>query len=286
MIRTLVKEISIFSKVTDLRHLQIIYRTMKLVDTHSHMYLKDFDKDRKQCMKRAVDNDVVLTLLPNIDSASIPQVKQMLAEHDGQCLGMMGLHPCSVKDDYNSELTRIKEELYGNKYIAVGEIGIDLYWDKSTLDIQVEAFKEQIIWAKDLSLPIAIHARDSFEEIFKVLDEVHDDRLSGVFHCFTGNVEQARKALSYDGFYLGIGGVATFKNAGLDKVLKEVGFERMMLETDAPYLTPHPYRGKRNETAYTRLVAEKLSDIFEMRLEEIANETTRNAKNLFNLSEL
>lgn len=286
MIRTFVKEISIFSKVTDLRHLHFISDTMKFIDTHSHMYLKDFDEDRIDCMNNAMDKGVQLTLLPNIDSESIPQVQKMLEEYPNQCLGMMGLHPCSVKENYKDELDTIRKELDKNEYIAVGEIGIDLYWDKSTLDIQIEAFKEQISWAKELDLPIVIHARDSFDEIFAVLDEENDDRLKGVFHCFTGNTEQAKKALSYDGFYLGIGGVATFKNSGLDKVLKEVGFQRLMLETDAPYLTPHPYRGKRNETAYTRLVAEKLATIFEMDLEDVAVETTRNAIQLFKLSEL
>ncbi|MEM9050554.1 MAG: TatD family hydrolase [Bacteroidota bacterium] len=258
---------------------------MKIIDTHSHMYLEQFDSDRDECMKRALKQGVALTLLPNIDSASIVSLKQTVKDYPDQCLGMMGLHPCSVKNDFKKELAIIKEELVSGDYVAVGEIGIDLYWDKSTLDIQIEAFIEQIAWAKELNLPIVIHARDSFQEIFDVMDEVHDSSLRGVFHCFTGSVEQAKKALSYDGFYLGIGGVATFKNSGLDKVLSEIGIERLMLETDAPYLTPHPFRGKRNETSYTRIVAEKLSSIFEKELEEIANITTINAKKLFNLSE-
>ena len=185
-------------------------------------------------------------LLPNVDVESIEPMKRIIEDFPAQFMGMMGLHPCSVKDDFREQLSTIKKELDTGKYLAVGEIGIDLYWDKSTLGIQIEAFKEQIEWAKEANLPIVIHARDSFDEIFEVLDEVHDERLTGVFHCFTGSVAQAEKALSYSGFYLGIGGVVTFKNSGLDIVLSQIGLERLMLETDAPYLTPHPYRGKRN----------------------------------------
>jgi TatD DNase family protein len=249
------------------------------------MYLNQFDEDRKECMERAIEENVFLTLLPNIDSKSIEPMKQIMEDYPAQFMGMMGLHPCSVKDDFREELAIIKRELDTKKYLAVGEIGIDLYWDKSTLDIQVEAFKEQIEWAKQADLPIVIHARDSFEEIFEVLDEVYDERLKGVFHCFTGTVAQAEKALSYPGFYLGIGGVVTFKNSGLDAVLAEIGLEKLMLETDAPYLTPHPHRGKRNETAYTRLVADQLALIFKKSVEEIARVTTNNAKDLFKLSE-
>jgi len=249
------------------------------------MYLDHFDEDRKECMERAVKENVLLTLLPNIDVDSIEPMKRIIEEFPAQYMGMMGLHPCSVKEDFREQLSTIKKELNTGKYIAVGEIGLDLYWDKSTLGIQTEAFKKQIEWAKEANLPIAIHARDSFAEIFEVLDEMHDERLKGVFHCFTGTGEQAKKALSYSGFYLGIGGVVTFKNSGLDAVLSEVGLDRLMLETDAPYLTPHPHRGKRNETAYTRLVADKLAVIFEKSVEEIARVTTNNAKDLFKLRE-
>ncbi|MCZ4407891.1 TatD family hydrolase [Cryomorphaceae bacterium 1068] len=254
-----------------------------MIDTHSHMYLDQFDEDRAACMERAFKENVLLTLLPNIDVDSIEPMKRIMDEFPTQFMGMMGLHPCSVKVDFREQLTVIKEELDTGKYLAVGEIGIDLYWDKSTLGIQVEAFKEQVEWAKEADLPIVIHARDSFDEIFEVLDEVHDERLKGVFHCFTGTAEQGEKALSYTGFYLGIGGVATFKNSGLDMVLSEIGLDRLMLETDAPYLTPHPHRGKRNETAYTRLVADKLAVIFEKSVEEIAQVTTNNAKDLFEI---
>lgn len=286
MMRTFVNEFSIFSNVTDLRHLHPKVTILTIIDTHSHMYLDQFANDRGECMKRALDQGVQFTLLPNIDSQSIEALKQTIQDYPGQCKGMMGLHPCSVKGNVKRELTRIKDELYQGDYIAVGEIGIDLYWDESTLGEQVEAFKEQIRWAKELDLPIVIHARESFQEIFEIMDQVDDTKLRGVFHCFSGTINQAEKALSYEGFYLGIGGVVTFKNSGLDQVVKDVGINRLMLETDAPYLTPQPFRGKRNETAYTRFVAEKLSEILELNLEEVAEITTHNALKLFNLSEI
>lgn len=237
-------------------------------------------------MERARNENVFFTLLPNIDVESIPQIKKMLQDYPDQCSGMMGLHPCSVKDDFREQLEVIKNELETGDYIAVGEIGIDLYWDKSNLPAQIEAFETQINWAKELNLPIVIHARESFDEIFEVLNRLHDESLRGVFHCFTGSEDQAKKALSYSGFYLGLGGVLTFKNAGLDRVIESIGIERTVLETDAPYLTPHPHRGKRNETAYTRLVADRLAEITKKSVEEVARITTENAKELFKLDEV
>jgi TatD DNase family protein len=250
------------------------------------MYLPEFDEDRIECMNRAIDENVFFTLLPNIDVDSVNLVKQMLKEFPDQCSAMMGLHPCSVKDDFRDQLNSLKAELDTGEFIAVGEIGIDLYWDKSTINWQIEAFETQIEWAKEANLPIVIHARDSFREIFEVLDQVHEPGLKGVFHCFTGTVDQARKALGYPGFFLGMGGVLTFKNAGLDKVIKEIGPERVVLETDAPYLSPHPFRGKRNETAHTRIVADKLAETLNLSVEEVARITTDNAKKLFGLDEI
>jgi TatD DNase family protein len=197
---------------------------------------------------------------------------------------MMGLHPCSVKENYQSELEIIYDELKTGNYHAVGEIGIDLYWDKTFAKEQVVVFKEQIEWAKNLNLPIVIHARDSLQEIFTVLDEVADERLKGVFHCFIGSAADAQKALNYKGFYLGIGGVYTFKNSGLAEALAEVPLERMVLETDAPYLTPAPHRGKRNETAYTLHVAEKLAEDRGITLEKVSEITTANARDLFKIN--
>ena len=196
---------------------------------------------------------------------------------------MMGLHPCSVKEDFEKELNSIKTYLYNGNYIAIGEIGIDLYWDKTTLTIQKKAFEEQINWAKELHLPIVIHARDSYEEIFEVLDKIHDSSLFGVFHCFTGSLKQAKKIIDYGNFKMGIGGVVTFKNGGLDKTLQNIELKHLMLETDSPYLSPNPYRGKRNESTHLKLIAEKLAIIYNCTFEEIAEITTRNAKMLFKL---
>ena len=194
---------------------------------------------------------------------------------------MTGLHPCSVKDNYKEELGHVKKQLDSGKYIAVGEIGIDLYWDKTTLGIQQEAFATQINWAKEMGLPIVIHTRDSFNEIFEVVDELNDDKLFGIFHCFNGTLKQAQKIIEYGGFKMGIGGVVTFKNAGVDKVVKQLDLKHLVLETDSPYLTPTPHRGKRNESAYTRIIADKLSDLFEKPIEEIAEITTDNSKAVF-----
>ena len=247
------------------------------------MYLPVFDEDRKACMHRALEAKVTITALPNIDVSTIEPLRKMLEAFPGQVLGMMGLHPSAVGPGYESDLETIAGELDRGGYCAVGEIGIDLYWDKTFREEQIAAFRQQIGWAKNRNLPIVIHARDSFEEICAVLETEHDPRLKGVFHCFTGGVEAARRALDFPGFYLGIGGVVTFKNSKLGDTLKSIGPERLVLETDAPYLTPHPHRGKRNETAYTALVAEKLAEVFGMGVDEIARLTTANARQLFQL---
>jgi len=247
------------------------------------MYAEAFDEDRKACMAKAIERGVVLTALPNIDVSSIEPLKRLRAEFPNQTIGMMGLHPTSVKENYKGELKLIREELEKGAYHAVGEIGMDLYWDKTFQAEQEEAFRMQIGWAKEMELPIAIHARDSLAEIFQILDSEGTAGLSGVFHCFSGSEEEAEKVLSYPGFYMGLGGVLTFKNGGLDKVMVNFGLDRVVVETDAPYLTPAPFRGKRNETAYTRLVAEKLADIHGMSLEEVAEITTANAVKLFQL---
>lgn len=249
------------------------------------MYLDAFDEDREACMAKALEDGVYLTALPNIDLESIEPIKSMMRQWPDQTIGMMGLHPCSVESDYLEVLDKIHAELISGKYHAVGEIGIDLYWDKTHIEAQKDAFRQQINWAKELSLPIVIHARDSFAEIFEILDEEADEKLTGVFHCFSGNEAELEKALSFENFYLGMGGVLTFKNSGLDKTMQGVSLDRLVLETDAPYLTPHPFRGKRNETAYTLLVAEKLSEVLELPLGEIAKITSRNALRLFKIDE-
>ena len=257
---------------------------MEWIDTHTHLYLPQFDEDRAEVMKRCETSGVNRLLLPNIDTDSLDQVDQMVKDYPGRAIPMMGLHPCSVGEDVEEQLSRIGEILFNDpqRFVAVGEIGIDLYWDKSTFEKQVLAFKRQIEWAKELNKPIVIHARDSFDEIFAVLDEVKDPRLFGVFHCFTGTEAQALKAIDL-GFYLGIGGVLTFKNGGLDQSLANIPIDHMVLETDSPYLAPVPYRGKRNESSYIPIIGEKLAQLKEIPLDEVAKVTTRNAVKLFSL---
>lgn len=252
---------------------------MGLIDTHTHVYGEQFYEDIEAVMQRVTDNGIDKICLPNIDLESIPQMHQLMEQFPGQCAPMMGLHPCSVGDDYKEVLAKIKEELDSKDYIAVGEIGIDLYWDKTTLPQQIDAFRTQIEWSIEKDLPICIHCRDSFDEIFEVLED-YRGKVKGIFHCFSGNVEQG-KFIKDLGLYLGIGGVVTFKNAGLDKVISALGIEKLVLETDAPYLTPAPHRGKRNEPSYTLHIAEKLASIFEIGLDEVTEITTNNAKNAF-----
>ena len=254
------------------------------IDTHTHLYSDAFDEDRDQMIQRALDAGVKQLLMPNIDTSSIEVMHALEQKFPNVCLPMMGLHPCSVKENWEKELDQIEGKLFEGKYIAVGEIGIDLYWDQSFLKEQKFVFAKQIEWAKKLNLPIVIHARSSFQEIFEVMDQHYDESLRGVFHCFTGGLEELEKIRTYKGFYLGIGGVLTFKKSGLDEVLRSTKLEELLLETDSPYLAPTPHRGKRNESSYLPLVAEKLSDIFELSVHEIAKITSQNAKKCFNLS--
>ncbi len=254
-----------------------------LIDTHAHIYLPQFEEDIDEVMKRASHSGVEKILLPNIDLESVPQMKNLIQRYPDTCIGMMGLHPCSVDENYIRVLDSLEKELREGIYIAVGEIGVDLYWDKTFLPQQKDAFRIQIDWAKELNLPIAIHARDSFDEIFEVLDAENDDRLSGVFHCFTGSTDQAQRVLNYGDFKLGIGGVYTFKNSGLREALLPISLEHLILETDAPYLTPAPYRGKRNEPSYTRLVAEKMAEVYGESISEVERITSMNAQQLFQI---
>ena len=253
---------------------------MKLIDTHTHLFVESFDEDRNEVMGRARLAGVSQFLLPNIDVETIARVEEMCAvEQD--CFPMMGLHPSSVGMGFHDDLVIVRDALVRNDCVAVGEIGIDLYWAKTYLKQQKEALKIQCEWAKDLSLPVVIHARESFDEIFEVIDEVNDETLTGVFHCFTGTVEQGKRILDYGGFKMGLGGVLTFKKSGLDAVVKELPMDAFVLETDSPYLAPTPFRGKRNESSYVINVAQKLADVYEVKLEYIAEVTTRNAKSLF-----
>lgn len=253
------------------------------VDSHTHIYLKDFDEDRKGIISECLNNGVNKLLLPNIDKSSIADVIKICEVYKDICYPMVGLHPCYVKDSYEDDLDFLKPIIKSIKPIAVGEIGIDLYWDKSNLEIQRKAFIAQINWAKEFKLPIVIHARDSYDEIFEVLDQVNDENLNGVFHCFSSSLKDANRILNYGGFKLGIGGVVTFKNSGLDKVVKNIDIKNIVLETDSPYLTPTPFRGTRNKSSYIPIIANKLSDIYEISCEEIGNITSKNAKEIFNI---
>lgn len=254
---------------------------MMLIDTHTHLYLKQFDEDRKEVIEKALEQNIQRFYLPNIDSSTIKPLKKLAIQYPEYCYPMMGLHPCSVKADYEKELSIIFKELEIHHYHAVGEIGIDLHWNKSTYDMQKDAFIQQAEFAKKNKLPIVIHCRKAFDETLELLDQLNDDKLFGIFHCFTGNLEQAQKIINYGNFKLGIGGVLTFKNAGLDKVIEKVGTEHLVLETDSPYLAPAPYRGKRNESSYMIKVAQKLADLHDKSLEEVAEITTRNATSIF-----
>jgi len=255
-----------------------------LIDTHAHLYAEEFDADRSEMLQNAANAAINYILLPNIDVESIPRMEQV-AEANSNCIQMMGLHPAYVKEDWEQQLAVMEQKLFENPklYCAVGEIGMDLYWDKTFVEVQKIAFRTQISWAKKLELPIVIHAREAFTEILEILDEVNDDSLKGVFHCFTGHEQIASHILNYGGFKLGIGGVVTYKNAHLAELLKKIDLEHLVLETDAPYLTPVPFRGKRNETAYVKYVAEKLSDIYQVSSDTIAEITTKNAIELFQL---
>jgi len=253
---------------------------MILTDTHTHLYSKDFDEDRAEVLQRALENNVRRFFIPAIDSTHTKAMYELKEQFPDNLHLMMGLHPTSVKEKYEEELQHVEEEFQKRDFIAVGEIGIDLYWDKTLLQQQQIAFKQQIQLAKKYKLPIVIHCRDAFNEVFEVLESEKDDDLFGIFHCFTGNLEQAQKALSYN-MKLGIGGVATFKHGGLDKFLAEVPLAKIVLETDSPYLAPAPYRGKRNESSYLKFIADKLSDIYEVDIETIADVTTQNSIDIF-----
>jgi TatD DNase family protein len=253
---------------------------MILTDTHTHLYYETDPEKLSDLMQRSLDNKVFRLFLPNVDSESIPLVFSLSELYPDHCFPMLGLHPCDVKANYKEELDSISKEIAQRKIYAIGEIGIDLHWDKSTLSIQQEAFRIQINWAKNLGLPIVIHCREAFDEIFEILNELKDDKLRGIFHCFSGTIEQANKVIGL-GFYLGIGGVLTYKNSGLDKVVQDVSLEHLVLETDSPYLTPVPFRGKPNESSYLVYIAQKLADLKQVSLEQIAEVTTRNSRMVF-----
>lgn len=257
---------------------------MQYIDTHAHLFHKQFDEDRAEMMERARVAGVDRVLLPNIDVDTVDRMMKMVEDYPGRAFSMMGIHPTYVGEDRRQQLDVVRSwfEKSADSFVAVGEIGIDLYWEKDKLDWQVEAFEEQIDLALEFNKPIVIHARDSFDEIFTSVEKKQNGALRGVLHCFTGNLNQAKRCLDL-GLHLGIGGVATFKNGGLDQVLPHVPVECLLLETDSPYLAPVPYRGERNESSYIPIVAQRLAELTGRSIPDIAAITTENAEKLFEL---
>ena len=255
---------------------------MLLTDTHTHLYYETDEVKQAALLQRCFDQGIDRLFLPNVDVASISRIDELVSRYPENCFAMSGLHPCEVGEDYAEVLAEIKATMPARKIYAIGEIGIDLYWDKSTLKYQQEAFAIQIAWAKEMGLPIVIHCREAFDEVFEVLEQHKDEKLFGILHCFTGNVEQARRCIDF-GFYLGIGGVLTYKKAGLDLVLYDIPLEHIVLETDSPYLAPVPFRGKPNESSYLIHIAKKVAEIYQLSVEEVAEITTANSRKIFNV---
>ena len=253
---------------------------MEFIDTHTHLYVKHFDDDRRAVVQRAIDSGVTRFYLPNIDAHSIPGMLALESEYPAHCFPMIGLHPCSVDTDYHEQLDIMKEWLNKRSFAAIGEIGMDLYWDTTFREQQEDAFLIQCQWAVEADLPIVVHSRETTDLLIELIQSFNDERLRGIFHCFTGSTKQAEAIIDL-GFNLGIGGVATFKNGGLDKTLAHIDLAHLVLETDSPYLSPKPHRGQRNESAYVVLVAKKLAEIFGMSLAEVAEITSKNAKKVF-----
>ncbi|MFC2090139.1 TatD family hydrolase [Bacteroidota bacterium] len=252
----------------------------RFIDTHTHLYLSAFKNDISEVIARAIGKGVYRMFLPNLDSSTIQDMLSLCDLHPGTLFPMIGLHPTSVKDNYLEELDRIEGYLHDSRFIAIGETGIDLYWDKTFIKEQQDAFRKQLRWAKTLNLPVVIHARESFNEIFHIMDEENSDELHGVFHSFTGTIAQVEKIQTYN-FYIGINGISTFKNADLSDTITSIPLDKLLIETDAPFLAPVPYRGKRNESSYVTHVAERVAQLFNKDIDEIASRTTTNALSLF-----
>ena len=255
---------------------------MQLIDTHTHLYLPEFDSDRDEMVNRAVSSGVVKLLLPNIDLKSVDAMLSAADRYKNICYPMTGLHPTSVMKDFKAQIKELERIYLLHKFIAIGEIGIDLYWDKTFLKEQMDAFRQQVEFAISSGLPVVVHSRNAFPEVFSVLDEFAGKKLTGVFHAFSGTMQDAQKAVSM-GFILGIGGPVTFKNSRLDKIVEEAGPGNIILETDSPYLAPVPFRGKRNESSYICIINKKIADIFRISEEESARMTFENSCRLFNI---
>ncbi|HTJ49676.1 MAG TPA: TatD family hydrolase [Cyclobacteriaceae bacterium] len=250
------------------------------IDTHAHIYAKEFNDDRQDMLARCEQQGIGRIFMPNVDHASIDGMMELESRSAGTCIAMMGLHPCSVDKDFERELYIVEDWLGKRKFAAVGEIGTDLYWDKTFWEQQKEAFTIQVNWAKKYKLPVVIHCRESIDETIALVEQLQDGTLTGIFHCYSGNAEQAERIIKLN-FLLGIGGVSTFKNGGLDKVLPDIDLKHLVLETDSPYLAPVPHRGKRNEPSYIPLVGDKIAEIKRVTVNEVKNATSQNALNLF-----
>jgi TatD DNase family protein len=259
---------------------------MYLIDTHTHIYFEEFDSDLPEVMRRASEAGVVAFCLPGIDVESLPRIQAMCRRYPDRCFPMIGLHPTNVGAEYAKELSLLRQELESGSYIAVGEIGIDLHWDKTCLREQTAAFEEQLFWSIEKDLPVAIHTREAFPQVFESLHKVGIDKLRGVFHSFGGTREELEEVLRYPQFLLGINGVVSYKNTTIRDYLPLAPLERLVLETDAPYLPPVPYRGKRNEPAYVPLIAQKLAEVYGVSVETVAEQTTQNAKRVWKLPPL
>ena len=255
---------------------------MQLTDTHTHLYYEKEIAKQDQMMQSCFENGINRLFLANVDTDSVTMIDDLVNRYPANCFAMAGLHPCSVKKNYQQQLESIYKSIPNRKIYAIGEIGIDLFWDKTTLTIQKKAFEQQINWAKKLELPVVIHCREAFDEVFEILDSNKDDKLRGIFHCFTGNENQAKRAVDLN-FHLGIGGVVTYKKSGLDTFLQRIDPSHLVLETDAPYLAPVPFRGKPNQSSYLCYVAQKVADIYQKDINEIAEITTANSKLIFGI---
>lgn len=260
-----------------------------MIDTHTHLYATEFDQDRCEIIETAIQQGVEKMFLPNIDSSSIAPMLDLANQFPKNCFPMIGLHPCSVNATYKEELSIVEEwlqkmkENQAPKFYAIGEIGIDLYWDKTFITEQKEAFEQQLMWAKKYDLPIVIHTRNSFKETYDLVYKYNDQKLRGIFHCFSGSIEEANQIIDLGGFKLGIGGVITFKNTPLCDIITNIHLQHIVLETDSPYLAPTPYRGKRNESSYLPIIAHKIADIKQVHVQEVIDLTTHSALEIFDL---
>ncbi len=254
---------------------------MKLIDTHTHLYLSDFKEDIDAVIQRSIDAGVEKFYLPAIDKSELEPILELEKKYPGKCFAMMGLHPCSVKENYKDELQIVQEWLQKRKFAAIGEIGLDFYWDQTFTEEQFQSFHIQIHWALEYDLPIVIHSRNAVRECIDVVKGYTDKGLRGIFHCFSDNHMYANEIINKTGFYLGIGGVVTYKNSGLAEVIKQVDLKHIVLETDSPYLTPVPFRGKRNESSYLKYIVEKIAEVKNVSAEEVAEITSQNAEKIF-----